>query len=100
VLALMTVGALAWLALGKRTALPAPVRIAVQSGWTVVALASFQGASALRITGDGVFSLRIDGRRVVRVAPGRGATVRMKTLRSLDVRSVHGRAVVTVTPRG
>ncbi|WP_457104023.1 hypothetical protein [Methylobacterium sp. P5_C11] len=94
----MTVGALAWLAMGRRAHLHGPVRITVQSGWTPVALASFRGATRLRVTGDAAFSLRIDGERVMRVAPGRGATVRLKALRSLDVRAAQARAVVTLTP--
>ncbi|APT29536.1 hypothetical protein MCBMB27_00245 [Methylobacterium phyllosphaerae] len=99
VLALFTIGALAWLAQGRRTGRPAPVRITAQAGWTPVTLAPFRGARLLRVTGETAFSLRIDGERIVRVAPDRGATVRMKALRSLDVRAAQGRTVVTLTPR-
>jgi hypothetical protein len=97
--ALLAVGGLSWLALSRREALPAPVRIEVGSGWTSVTLAPFRGAPLLRITGDSAFSLRIDGDKVERVAPGRGATIRTHALRSLDLRAGRGPVVVTLTPR-
>lgn len=93
------IAGLAALALARRDALPAPARIAAGLGWTAVALGPFQGAPLLRLTGDGPFSLRLDGERVLRVAPGNGATVRLRTLRGLELRAGRGSVTVTLTPR-
>ena len=100
VLALAAIGGLAALALARRDSAPAPMRIEVGSGWTSVTLAPFRTTALLRLTGEGAFSLRMDGERVVRVAPGSGATVRPRSLRSLDVRAGRGPIVITLTPRG
>ena len=67
--------------------------------WAAVALAQFRGVPLLRLTGDGPFIVRLDGDRILRVAPGGGATVRVKTLRGLELRSGRGSATVTLTPR-
>ncbi|MCJ2055476.1 hypothetical protein MKL09_02800 [Methylobacterium sp. J-048] len=99
VLALAAIGALAGLALARREVIPAPTRIEVGPAWTAVALKSFRNATSLRITAEGVISLRLDGERVQRVSPSSGATVRPKTLRSLELRSGRGAVTVTLTPR-
>lgn len=79
--------------------MPAPARIAAGPAWTAVALGPFQGATLLRLTGDGPFSLRLDGERVLRVAPGGGATLRLRTLHGLELRTGRGPVTVTLTPR-
>ena len=98
-LALLAIAGLAALVPARRDALPAPARIAAGPAWTAVALAPFRGAPSLRFTGDGPFSLRLDGGRVLRVAPGDGATLRLRTLRGLELRTGRGPVTVTVTPR-
>ena len=97
-LALLAITGLAALALARRDGLPAPARIAAGPAWTAVALGPFQGATLLRLTGDGPFSLRLDG-QVLRVAPGGGATLRLRTLRGLELRTGRGAVTVTLTPR-
>ncbi|WP_419829530.1 hypothetical protein [Methylobacterium sp.] len=100
VLALAAIIGLAALALARRDVVPAPTRIEVGSAWTSVALKSFRAVPLLRLTADGAFSLRLDGERVQRVSPTSGATVRPKTLRSLELRAGRGPITVTLTPRG
>ncbi|MCJ2143640.1 hypothetical protein [Methylobacterium sp. E-066] len=100
VLALAAIVGLAALALARRDVVPAPTRIEVGPAWTAVALKSFRNVASLRITAEGVVSLRIDGERVQRVSPSSGATVRPKTLRSLELRAGRGSVTVTLTPRG
>ncbi|MCJ2096194.1 hypothetical protein MKK67_27390 [Methylobacterium sp. J-072] len=100
VLALAAIVGLAALALARRDVVPAPTRIEVGPAWTAVALKSFRNVTSLRITAEGVVSLRIDGERVQRVSPSSGATVRPKTLRSLELRAGRGPVTVTLTPRG
>lgn len=99
-LALVAIIGLAALALTRRDVVPAPTRIAVGPEWTAVALRSFRTVSLLRLTADGAFSLRLDGERVQRVSPSSGATVRPKTLKSLELRAGRGPITVTLTPRG
>lgn len=73
-------------------------RLRIGAAWTSVAQAALHSAPALRLSGDGAFSLRIDGERVVRVAPGEGITVGTALLRSLELRA--GRpTIVTLTPQ-
>lgn len=98
-LALLAIAGLAALALAQRDALPAPARIDIGPAWTAVALGPFRGAPLLRLTGDGPFSLRLDGERVLRVAPGGGATLRLRSLSGLELRTGRGSVTVTLTPR-
>ncbi|MDP4002644.1 hypothetical protein [Methylobacterium sp. NEAU K] len=99
-LALAVIAGLAVLALARRDVVPAPTRIEVGSAWTPVPLKSFRQTPLLRLTGDGAFSLRLDGDRVQRIAQASGATVRPKALRSLELRVGRGSVTVTLTPRG
>jgi len=100
VLALGAIVGLAALALARRDVVPAPIRIEVGAAWTPVALKSFRNVAALRITAEGVVSLRLDGERVQRISPSSGATLRPRTLRSLELRAGRGPVTVTLTPRG
>lgn len=100
VLALAAIIGLAALALARRDVVPAPIRIEVGAAWTPVPLKSFRNVASMRITAEGVVSLRIDGERVQRVSPSSGATVRPKTLRNLELRAGRGPVTVTLTPRG
>lgn len=99
VLAGIAIAGLTALALGRRDRLPAPARIVAGPAWSAVALGPFRGAPLLRLTGDGPFSLRLDGERVLRVAPASGASLRLKTLRGLELRAGRGSVSVTLTPR-
>ena len=99
-LAAIAVAGLSALALGRRDGMPAPGRITAGPAWSAVALGPFRAAPLLRLTGDGPFSLRLDGERVLRVAPGSGASLRLKTLRGLELRAGRGSVSVTLTPRG
>ena len=78
---------------------PAPMRLRIGTAWTQVAPAPLRSAPAMHLTGDGAFSLRIDGERVVRVAPGEGITVGTTLLRRLELRAGHP-TIVTLTPQG
>jgi hypothetical protein len=96
--AALMVGALAYIAPERQEGAPAPLRIAIGPAWTSVALAPFRNAPQLRLSGDGAFSLRIDGGRVVRVVPGEGITVGTSYLRSLELRAARP-AMITLTPQ-
>ncbi|MGU3667130.1 hypothetical protein ACLBX9_23315 [Methylobacterium sp. A49B] len=92
------VAALATLAPERQTGAPTPLRIAVGPAWTAVSLAPVRAAPQLHVSGDGAFSLRIDGTRVVRVAPDEGITVGTSYLRSLELRATRP-TIVTLAPQ-
>lgn len=77
---------------------PRPMRLGIGPAWTAVALASLRAVPLVRVRADTAFSLRVDGQRVVRVAPGEGLVIGTTLLRSLEMRAEHP-VTVTLIPQ-
>ncbi|MFD0938816.1 hypothetical protein [Methylobacterium trifolii] len=86
--------------MAQRPRSPAPVTVTVGPAWTGIALDGFKSVPSLRLSAEAPFSLRLDGERVQRVAPGATGLVRLRALRGLELRSARGRIPILLTPLG
>lgn len=98
VLAILIIAALAFFA-SRRGPPPAPLRIAVGPAWTLVDLSALRASRLVRLSADAPFTLRLDGERMMRVAPGGSTLIRPGTLRELALRSGRGQVTVVLAPR-
>ena len=98
VAAILVIAGLTCLALELPDRAPRPMRLGIGPAWSAVPLTPFRATPLVRVRGDTAFSLRVDGQRVVRVAPGDGVVIGTTLLRSLELRAEHP-VTVTLIPQ-